>query len=269
MATAAAERARPAAVRAGHWPEYLIEATLLGLFMVSACGFAVLLDHPDSPAHRAIPDPTARRSLIGLAMGSTAIALIYSPWGGRSGAHFNPAATLAFLRLRRIAPRDAAWYIGAQFMGGLAGVLLAAAILGSSLAHEKVRYAVTRPGPLGIGPAWLAELAMTFVLISVVLRMSSHPRLGRLTGLCVGMLVATYITLEAPLSGMSLNPARTLASALVAGEWTALWVYFTAPPLGMLLAAELHLLLGGPLACAKLDHDPHQRCIHCEYRKQQ
>jgi len=266
MASVAADRARPS-VAVGHWAEYLIEAALLGLFMVSACGFAVLLDHPGSPAYRAIPDPFVRRLLIGLAMGGTAISLIYSPWGRRSGAHFNPAATLAFLRLGRIAPRDAAWYVGAQFAGGLGGVLLAAALLGAPLAHEKVRYAVTRPGPSGLASAWLAELAIAFVLMSVVLRVSSHPRYGRLTGLCVGALVAAYITLEAPLSGMSMNPARTFASAMAAGDWTALWIYFTAPPLGMLAAAELHVRLGGRLFCAKLDHDPTKRCIHCEYRQ--
>jgi aquaporin Z len=251
---------------ADHWPEYLIEATLLGLFMISACTFAVLLDHPGSPAYRAIPDPFLRRLIGGLAMGSTAIGLIYSPWGRRSGAHFNPAATLAFLRLGRMAPQDAWWYIAAHFAGGLAGVLLAAGLLGEALGHQNVRYAVTRPGPLGVGPAWGAELAMTFLLISIVLRVASHPRFGRFTGLCVGALVATYITLEAPLSGMSMNPARSLASALVAGDWTELWVYFTAPPLGMLLAAELHLRLKRRLACAKLDHDPARPCIHCAYR---
>ncbi|MGH7630405.1 MAG: MIP/aquaporin family protein [Gemmatimonadales bacterium] len=267
MATAAAERTRPEAA-ARHWAEYGIEAALLGLFMVSACGFAVLFDHPGSPAYHAVPDPLARRFLTGLAMGSTAITLIYSPWGGRSGAHFNPAATLTFLRLGRMAPRDAAWYVGAQFVGGLIGVLAAAAVLGAPLAHEKVRYAATRPGPAGLGTAWLAELIITFVLMTVVLRVSSHPRYGRLTGLSVGVLVATYITLEAPLSGMSMNPARTFASAMAAADWTAIWIYFTAPPLGMLAAAELHVRLKGRLFCAKLDHDPTKRCIHCEYRGQ-
>jgi aquaporin Z len=266
MATAAAQPARAAAA-AGHWPEYLMEAALLGLFMLSACGVTTLLDHPASAGFRAVPDPLMRRFLTGLAMGSTAIALIYSPWGRRSGAHFNPAATLAFLRLRRIAPRDAGWYAAAQFAGGIAGVLLAAATIGAPLAHETVRYAVTRPGPAGFGPAWVSELVIAYLLMSVVLRVSAHPRYGRLTGICVGVLVAVYITVEAPLSGMSMNPARSLASAAAAGEWMPLWIYFTAPPLGMLLAAELHLRRGRPLACAKLDHDPAARCIHCEYRQ--
>ena len=79
-----------------HWPEYLAEAAGLGFFMVSACAFGTLLGHPDSPVVRVLPDPVARRVLMGLAMGVTAVGLIYSPWGQRSGAHFNPATTLTF-----------------------------------------------------------------------------------------------------------------------------------------------------------------------------
>src|SRR5438094_5660031 len=73
-----------------HWPEYLMEAAELGAFMLSACAFTVLLWHPASPVHQAIANPTLRRTLTGVAMGLTAIAIIYSPWGKRSGAHFNP-----------------------------------------------------------------------------------------------------------------------------------------------------------------------------------
>ena len=86
-----------------HWPEYLIEATCLGLFMVSAFTFGTILEHPDSPLHQAIPNPTLRRLLMGLAMGGTAIAIIYSPWGKQSGAHINPSITLTFFRLGKIA----------------------------------------------------------------------------------------------------------------------------------------------------------------------
>src|SRR5947209_10287552 len=79
---------------AGHWPEYLIEAAGLGLFMLSACTFGVLLEHPMSPVSAWIESPMARRALIGIAMGLTAIGIVYSPWGKRSGAHLNPALTL-------------------------------------------------------------------------------------------------------------------------------------------------------------------------------
>jgi aquaporin Z len=254
--------------RGSHWPEYAIEAALLGLFMLSACAFTVLLEHPRSPVHLAIPDPTLRRALMGLAMGSTAIALIYSTWGKRSGAHFNPATTLTFFRLRRVPRRDAIAYVGAQFLGGALGVLVASLALGTLIADHATRFAATLPGPPGIPAAFAAEVVITFVLMTVILHVSNHPTRAHLTGLCAGALVALYITVEAPLSGMSMNPARTLASALFTQDWTALWVYFTAPPLGMLLAAELYVRQRGSDAvfCAKLHHRNDQPCIFCEAR---
>jgi len=231
--------------------------------MVSACVFGTLLGHPGSPAARAVPDGLARRLLMGLAMGLTAAVLIYSPWGRRSGAHLNPATTLTFWRLGKVAGPDAAWYVLAQITGGIAGVLAAAAIIGPALAGPAVRYVETLPGPAGILPAFLAEVAITFLLMTVVLGASNSARLAAFTGIFAGMLVATYITLEAPVSGMSMNPARSLASAVPAGEWAALWIYFLAPPLGMLLAAELYLRRQGlaRVFCAKLHHDSASRCI--------
>ena len=257
----------------GHWPEYLMEAVHLGLFMISACVFATLLYHPASPVGpgsslgRGLGDDLVRRLLMGIAMAATAVAIIYSPWGRRSGAHFNPAVTLTFWRLGKIAAWDAAFYITAQFLGGLAGVVVARVWLGAPVAHPVVHYAVTVPGSAGPLVALGAEIAISFMLMLVVLTVSNS-RAAALTGLCSGLLVATYITLEAPLSGMSMNPARTLASAIPAGTWTALWVYFTGPLIGMLVAADVYLLLarGREALCAKLYHHPATRCIfRCGY----
>ncbi len=251
-----------------HWPEYLAETLGLGLFMVSACVFGTLLGHPGSPAARAVPDGLARRLLMGLAMGLTAVALIYSPWGRRSGAHLNPAMTLTFWRLGKVAGPDAAWYALAQALGGVAGVVAAAVFIGPALADPSVDYVATVPGSAGIGPAFLAEVVITFVLMTVVLRVSNAARLAAYTGIFAGALVAAYITVESPLSGMSMNPARSLASALPAGAWDALWIYFVAPPIGMLLAAELYVRRQGlaRVFCAKLHHDLGSRCIfHCRF----
>src|SRR5262245_17366751 len=123
-----------------HWQEYLIEASGLALFMISACSFGTLLGHPDSPVVRVVGDPTLRRMSMGLAMGSTAVALIYSKFGKRSGAHLNPATTLTFFRLGKIDSRDAAFYVAAQFVGGIAGVAVASATLGAWLSHRSVNY---------------------------------------------------------------------------------------------------------------------------------
>lgn len=253
-----------------HWPEYLVEATGLGTFMVAACAFVTLLEHPASPVRMAIPGPLLRRFPMGLAMGLTAVALIYSPWGRRSGAHFNPAVTLTFWRLGKVEGWDALFYGLAQVAGALAGVGVAMLGLRAAVAHPAVHYAATVPGPAGTVVAFVAELAMTFGLMLVLLTVSNHPALARFTGLCAGALVATYIVLEAPLSGMSMNPARTLGSAAYAGTWSPLWIYFTAPPLGMLLAAQLYRALPGArrVRCAKLCHDAVHRCIfRCGYKE--
>lgn len=251
-----------------HWPEYLMEAAGLGAFMVSACVFGTLLGHPASPLVRFLPEPMARRAVMGLAMGLTAVSIIYSPWGRRSGAHLNPSVTLTFLRLGKVAPGDALPYVAAQFAGGVAGVLAASTLLGSRLADPGVRYVVTAPGPTGPLVALAAEIAISFLLMLVVLIVSNTPRLARFTGLAAGALVALYITFEAPISGMSMNPARTFGSDLAAGAWPAYWVYLAGPPLGMLLASEVYLRVRGAsqVFCAKLQHDAGAHCIFCEER---
>ena len=250
-----------------HWPEYLMEAAGLGLFMLSACVFALLLGHPGSRLAQALPGGWAGRLPMGLAMGATAIAIVYSPWGRRSGAHLNPAVTLTFWWLGKVHGWDAVFYAGAQFAGGLVGVAAAAAASGPALGHPAVRYAVTQPGGAGPAVAFGAEVLIAFGLMMAVLAVSNSRRASA-TGLVAGALVATYITVEAPLSGMSMNPARTLASALGAASFTALWIYFVAPAFGMVLAAGAYAGLAGArrVRCAKLNHGPGARCIfRCGY----
>jgi Glycerol uptake facilitator and related permeases (Major Intrinsic Protein Family) len=248
-----------------HWPEYLMEATGLGLFMVSAGLCATLLEHPASPVHAALPSPLLRRALMGIAMGLTAIAIIHSPWGRRSGAHINPAVTLTFLRLGRVRPADAAFYIAFQCLGGLAGSLLVAALLGRRFTAPPIAAIATVPGMAGPAAAFAVELTMAFLLMTLVLVTTNRAEWERFTGVGAGVLVALFITAAAPLSGMSINPARTLASAIPSGLWTSAWIYAVAPPLGMLLAVEVYRRLPGrrPVRCAKLNHDPRSRCIFC------
>jgi aquaporin Z len=252
----------------GHWPEYLMEAAELGLFMISAAVVTAALEYPHSPLHDLFPDPTLRRILIGLAVGFTAIGLIYSPWGKRSGAHLNPAVTVTFFRLGKIKGGDALGYVAAQFVGGTVGLWLAAQFLGLAIEHPAVNYVVTVPGSGGTAIAFAAEAMISFGLMLMVLMVSNRTSLNRWTGVFAGALVATYIAIEAPLSGMSMNPARTFASALPAHLWTDYWLYLTAPLIGMLLAAECYVRTNGihRVLCAKLHHHNDTRCIfHCHY----
>ena len=222
-----------------HWPEYVIEAWCLGTFMVSACFFGVLLFNPSSPASGL--DLTARNLGMGVAMGSTAICIITSGWGRRSGAHFNPAVTLTFLRLGKIKVNDALFYILFQFLGSTAGVTLSWVVLGDLLEDSAVNFVATVPGSFGVGAAFVAEVIISFLMMTMILFTSNNARLSRLTPFIAGTLIAFYIAVESPVSGMSMNPARTFASAVVAGEWSGWWIYFAAPTIAMLAAAEFFI----------------------------
>ena len=196
-------------------------------------------------------------------MGLTAASLIYSPWGRRSGAHFNPAVTLTFFRLGKVPHRDAAAYVAAQFAGGVLGIAGAAGLLRPWIADTTVNYVATQPGAAGNGAAFAGELGISFLLMLTVLTASNRARLSRFTGLFAAALVAAFITLEAPLSGMSMNPARTFGPSVVGGMARGVWLYCVAPPLGMLAAAEVYTRVRGRLAvhCARLHHvGP---CIFC------
>jgi len=253
-----------------HWPEYLIEAAGLGAFMLSACVFTILLMHPALPSAQWLVAPVWRRALIGMAMGLTAITLIYSPWGRRSGAHFNPSVTIAFFHLGKITFADTFFYVVAQFAGAVAGVFTSTVFLSPWISDARVNYAITSPGPRGAGVALVSEFTISFSLMTAVLVFSNNKKLARFTGMFAGFLVAAFITLEAPLSGMSMNPARSFGSALPAHVWKGWWIYFTAPPLGMLAATVTYIKLAGAgsVKCAKLNHGANERCIfRCGYRR--
>jgi aquaporin Z len=219
---------------------YLIEAWALGTFMVVACLVVIVVEHPDLPVRAAVSPGWLRRAIIGICMGLTAVGLIYSPWGKLSGAHLNPAVTLAQWQLNRITTLDAGFYIAAQFVGGWLGVWLVHWLLPGWVGHSSVNYAATVPGSAGVWVALGLEFAMAFCLLTMVLTLSNFRRLAPYTGFFVGLVVALYITLEAPYSGMSMNPARTVSSALSAHVWTGWWVYFVGPMPGMALAGWLY-----------------------------
>ncbi|MGA8488937.1 MAG: aquaporin [Terriglobales bacterium] len=246
-----------------HRPEYLMEAWELALYMFSVCAFATLLQHPASPVRHLVAIGMVRRTLFGLAIGATVIAIILTPWGKQSGGHFNPAMTFTFYRLGKLAPWDAVFYIVAQFLGATSGVVIATFVLRGAPNNGAIRYAVTAPGVYGSVGAFAGELTISFILMLSVLVATNRKNLERYTPLLVGALYATYIIFETPLSGMSMNPARTFGSAFRAGYWHALWIYFIAPTLGMLAAAEVFLQARGGIGpyCAKLQHDNNKRCI--------
>jgi aquaporin Z len=246
---------------------YAIDGALLGLFMLSACVNVVMLEHPASALHAYLPSALLRRAFVGLAMGLTAAALIHSPWGKRSGALMNPAVVLCHARLGKLSAADALGYVLAQLLGSVGGVALSVLLLPGKVSDPSVNYVATLPSA-GALPAFFAELGLAFVMLSAVMTFNRSPRLAPYTGGVASVLVALFICAAAPISGMSINPARSFGSALWAQLWTGFWIYLSAPLLGMLAAVELQRLLyrRHDRLCGKVNHSETIACYlrcHC------
>ena len=254
-----------------HWPEYLIEALFLMVFVVLAGVVATLLETPGGVLRNALPDALARQVLNGLAMGAIAATLIYSPWGRRSGTHLNPAITLAFFRLRKVGRWDLVFYVLAQFAGGAAGIAIARALMGPGFEATSTSGITVPPGIGGEAVAFAAEAAIAAAMMLAVLFATNHTTLYRWAGALYGLLVAVYVIFVSPLSAFGINPARTVAATLSGTNWDSAWLALLAPILGMQLAVDAYRMLTGrtQVLCAKLAHNVAGHCIFkCQHPDQ-
>ncbi len=246
-----------------HWFEY--GAELLGTaFLVFAGVSAVVFDFGiGSPLAQVLPDTSIRRLITGLLFAGSGALIAISPLGRLSGGHINPAVTLAFWAHGKMHHFDLGGYILGQLLGAIIGASLVVLVWGGHAAS--VGDGATVPGagyPLWM--VFLAEVILTFILVlSIFLFVSSH-RLMRWTPLMVWILVAVMVWLEAPISGTSLNPARSFGPALVSWLWQGHWLYWVAPPLGALLAVGAFRLLAigkRDVLTGKMFHTPHYRSV--------
>ncbi len=175
---------------------------------------------------------------IALTFGLVVLAAVYS-LGGVSGAHINPAVTLGFWLARRFEGKHVVPYVLAQCLGALAA---------SGLLRILFPDHATLGGTLPAGSAWqsfLLEVILTWFLMFVVLGLSTGAKeKGMMAGVAVGAVVALEAMFAGPISGASMNPARSLGPALASGTLGSLWIYLVAPPLGAALAVVSHNLLG-------------------------
>jgi aquaporin Z len=255
-----------------HWREYLMEAVELAALMLCICFSGALVYSSESPLERIGLPLAANAALMGVCVATATYLIIRSKFGRRSGAHLNPAMTLAYLWLGRIHRWDALYYVVAQFTGGLAGVFLARQLLGHLLAAPPVLYVVTLPGNHGTAVAFLAEFLLSAAVMGVVLFSTNHRRMTRFSPLFVALITVSYYVLGPSVSGFSVNPARSFSSAVFAWIWHGIWIYFAAPSLGMLAAAALYLRSVGPsrIYCAKVFHDLHTVCpFPCRFEELQ
>lgn len=245
-----------------HWREYLMEAAEIAALMLSTCICGALLYSPDSPVKNAHLSGAPRSILMGFAVAMTAFLIIRSPFGRRTGAHCNPAVTLAFFWLGRVHRWDAACYILAHFFGAAAGVMAARQIAGMLLSDPPVRYMITLPGRHGDSAAFLGEFLLAALLMGAVLYASNHRLLVRFAPVFVALITVCCYAFSSSIAGFSVNPARSFSSALFAGVWQGIWIYFVAPSAGMLAAAMLYSRRVGRdgIYCAKVYHDLRSTC---------
>jgi aquaporin Z len=223
---------------AKNWRHYLQEALGLAIFMVSCCLFSALLTANPSPLP--ILSHAVRMGLMGVSMGSTALFIFYSPWTAPSGSHINPAVTLAFLRLGAISAWDALFYVVFQFLGGTLAVYAMIVVMGDTLTGPPLYCVATVPGKYGVAAAALTEYAIAFLMMAMVLFTSANERSKKYTRVISACMVCIYAMLAGPISGFGMNPARSFASALPSGIWTAGWIYLFIPLAGMLSAAGIY-----------------------------
>jgi aquaporin Z len=247
-----------------------MEAVELAVLMFCICVAGTVLYSTSSPLERFTLSRIEKASLMGFAVAATTFLIMRSPFGRRSGAHFNPAITLSYLWLGLIHRWDAVFYIAAQFSGALIGVFTAREVLGFNLSDDPVRYVVTTPGIQGSVSAFVAELLLAALFMGMVLFATNHRRLARFSPLLLSAVTIFYFVACSSISGFSVNPARTFSSAFFASIWSGIWIYFAAPCLGMLSASVLYVSAVGPerVYCAKVFHDLYSTCpFRCRFER--
>ncbi|MHB8611974.1 MAG: MIP/aquaporin family protein [Candidatus Dormibacteraceae bacterium] len=243
-----------------HWREWLAELAGTAMLMVGGLGAVTLDFGSHSPVAPLLPSHSARLLLTGALFAGTGSLIAISPLGRLSGAHLNPAVSLAFWLSQKMHHHDIAAYVLAQCVGASLGVM----VLGLAWPDfASVGYGVTRPG-LSIAPveALVIEAGMASLLVLTILLFVSSMRTAHWTPLAVWLVVTLLVWQGAPLTGTSLNPARSLGPALAARDFRDLWIYIVGPTVGSILATVI--VVGGAHlrpATAKLFHDPKYRSI--------
>jgi aquaporin Z len=233
-------------------PWQMLASELVGTALLVLVGLSlvILMFGAGSPILRVVPSDGVRRLITGFLFGSTGALIALSPVGRESGAHINPVVTLGFWLMGKLDARLAAGYVLAQLAGACVGALplLAWGSMGRSVA-----FGATLPGKdLSVGIVLLGEAMTTFALIAGLCVFLGFRRLRPFTPAMFPFLYALMVWAEAPISGTSTNPARSLGPAVISGQWQGWWIYWVGPLIGTLVAVVAFSFLARRIAVAKL-----------------
>ncbi len=251
-------------------PWTLFASEFIGTALLIGIGVSlVILDFgKGSPVTNLIPGSGLRRAITGFLFGSTGALIAVSWIGKESGAHINPVVTLSFWVRGKMGSAHALGYMFFQLAGGIAGAL---PLLLWGNTGSSVIYGGTFPGSgYSVWSALLGETVTSFFLVFLLFLFIGHKKLKQFTPLLFPFLYAAMVYLEAPVSGTSTNPARSLGPSVISGYWSGWWVYWIGPAAGALIAVAVHNLSWFKkfeIKVAKLYHFEHDR--HGVFHKRQ
>ena len=234
------------------WRLFFSELIGTALLVFGGLSVVIFMGGDGSPMPRLLPNEPLRMALTAFLFGVIGSTIAVSWIGKESGAHINPAVTVAFWMMRKLDFRAAIGYIVAQLLGACIGALplLAWGSMGGS-----VLFGATIPGQgYSTAVVLMGEVLTTFGLIATLFVFLGFRRLRRFTPFMIPILYAVMVPLEAHISGTSTNPARTLGPALISGRWDGWWIYWLGPMVGMLIAVIACSSLARRIEVAKLYH---------------
>lgn len=234
------------------WRYFFCELIGTALLVFGGLSVVICMFGEGSPLVRLVPNEAVRMVVTALLFGTIGSAIAVSRIGKESGAHINPAVTMAFWMIRKLDMRAAVGYIVAQLLGACVGALplLAWGPMGAS-----VSFGATIPGEgYSTAVVVMGEVVTTFGLVATLCTFLGFPHLRRYTPFVIPVLYAVMVPLEAHISGTSTNPARTFGPALISGRWDGWWIYWVGPMAGMLMAILVFSSLGRRIEVAKLYH---------------
>lgn len=222
------------------------------LLLLVGLSVVIVMFGAGSPAARIVPGEAIRRAITGFLFGLTGAAIAVSPLGKASGAHINPAVSFGFWFAGKLNPEIFGVYVSAQLAGAILGCL--PLLLWGRLGRSVI-YGATVPGEgHGLAAAFAGEVLTTFAMITLLCVFLAFRNLRRFTPLLFPPLYSLMVAIEAPVSGTSTNPARSLGPAVVSGRWDGWWIYWTGPLLGAFLALLLFRAFARRIEVAKLYH---------------